>query len=294
MKYVFPIFPGRKIGPLRLSSWGLGNLLFPFARAIKYADEYNLQPVWPTWSQLHIGSWLRREPDKRMYSNLFKKTDYWASSIPTGIVRFKENDLSEFLAHTGDACLEVDNFMVGLFEPLLGYNNHIWHKLATLSRYDLNAARLNSKGTIGVHIRLGDMKKKPDWLTPLNWYSSRIQELKSINPDLRFIIYSDDAGDMLQNILAMPNVSRSPAARPAILDIASLAGSDAVISGKASTFSRWAVYLGGNPVIALASDEYWRRSWDKLSTCPISLCGDEKPIKHQLELLLNPRPLASQ
>lgn len=294
MKYVHPILPGRKIGPIRISSWGLGNLLFPFARAVKYADEHGLELIWPTWAQLHIGSWIRRDPDKRIYSELFKIGNRWRKSLPPRVRRFRERELEAFLAYPGDACLDVDDFMDGAFAPLIGFSNPIWKELTDISKFDINTEREKTKGTIGVHIRLGDMKQKLDWLTPPDWYAARIKEIKALRTNQRFVIYSDDPGDLLQEILTMPNVTRSPVGRPATLDIAALAGSDAVITGKASTFSRWAVYFGKNPVVALAHGEWWRKSWDGVSIYPVSLCGDETPTAKQLDTLLKQTESACQ
>src|SRR5262245_341818 len=56
---------------------GLGNRLFPWARCRVFSHMHNVEMISPTWAQLKIGHFLRREVDMRLYHNLFlrKKDD---------------------------------------------------------------------------------------------------------------------------------------------------------------------------------------------------------------------------
>ena len=60
---------------IRLGGAGLGNILFPWATALVYARNNNLQRIQTTWRNLKIGTLLRKERDKRMYMNLFTNVD---------------------------------------------------------------------------------------------------------------------------------------------------------------------------------------------------------------------------
>ena len=55
---------------------GLGNMLFPWARAVLWSKSYNVSVINPTWYKFRIGPYLRRENDKRRYHLLFKSSGY--------------------------------------------------------------------------------------------------------------------------------------------------------------------------------------------------------------------------
>lgn len=83
MKYVYPNFPKPILnGMIRVAGPGLGNLLFDFAGAIVIAEEIDSSYViWPTWWSVKIGTFIRKERDKRLYLNIFKNTGNYISGI---------------------------------------------------------------------------------------------------------------------------------------------------------------------------------------------------------------------
>ena len=72
--FVFPKFSQGDHFGIRLGGPGLGNLLFPFARAIIYSNKNNIPLINPTWPNIKVGPVLRNERDKRFYIDLFKTT----------------------------------------------------------------------------------------------------------------------------------------------------------------------------------------------------------------------------
>jgi hypothetical protein len=65
----------------RLSGPGLGNCLIPWARAIIYNNRFNIKFVEPTWKNIKFGTFYRGEKDKRLYINLFNKTNNSISGL---------------------------------------------------------------------------------------------------------------------------------------------------------------------------------------------------------------------
>ena len=75
MKYTFVSLGKLESIGVRLGGAGLGNILFPWARAIVYAKEHNLTRIQTTWKNLKLGTFFRKERDKRFYFNLFTEKE---------------------------------------------------------------------------------------------------------------------------------------------------------------------------------------------------------------------------
>src|SRR5690242_9418465 len=55
----------------RIARTGLGNGLFPWARAELFAHDSGARVLAPRWPALRIGPYVRNEPDKRNYGGFF-------------------------------------------------------------------------------------------------------------------------------------------------------------------------------------------------------------------------------
>ena len=75
MKYTFVSLGRLESLGIRLGGAGLGNILFPWARALVYAQENHCIRIQTTWKNLKIGTFLRKEKDKRLYFDLFREKD---------------------------------------------------------------------------------------------------------------------------------------------------------------------------------------------------------------------------
>ena len=61
-----------------LGRGGLGNMLFPWARAEIFCRKTGAQMLAPEWTRVKIGPILRGEKDKRTYMNHFDNEGYIA------------------------------------------------------------------------------------------------------------------------------------------------------------------------------------------------------------------------
>lgn len=72
IRYVYPELPAlRTTAFVRIAGNGLANCLFVYARAVKYAHRTGARMIAPTWFNISLGPYLRRQPDKRHYLHLF-------------------------------------------------------------------------------------------------------------------------------------------------------------------------------------------------------------------------------
>ena len=63
-------------GVATLGRFGLGHRLLAWARCVIWCHQSGAQMLAPNWLGFPIGTWLRREPDKRMYFPLFRSDAY--------------------------------------------------------------------------------------------------------------------------------------------------------------------------------------------------------------------------
>lgn len=82
MNYTFASLGKLESLGVRIAGAGLSNILFPWATALVYARNNNLQRIQTTWKNLKTDTFLRKERDKRMYMDLFTGAD--------GITGFKK------------------------------------------------------------------------------------------------------------------------------------------------------------------------------------------------------------
>jgi len=245
--YIYPQLCDIDLYITRVGALGLGNMLFPYSRALIAARDTGAQLIKPTWGSIPIGPILRREKDKRAYRNLFT---YRQTNVPVikGLERLKL-----LLFHKGD--IEVFHGMEGEFTPILGKENAAYireHLCSILQERNKRALEFNPKDGICLHVRLGDFTRGTEEeikagldnaSTPIQWYVDRIKEIReACGRELQVYLFSDGSDEELFPILDLPHVKRMSFGT-AIADILALSNARLLLAS-GSTFSRWARYLG--------------------------------------------------
>jgi hypothetical protein len=255
--YAYVAFGGTDIGFIRVGGPGLGNLLFPWARATIQEHRHRLVSLAPTWPQLKVGPLLRREPDKRLYLGLMSSRPRDVHGLRRAWVlarvpRVPESELAAALESGGDRVV-VFAGMTGLFSPLRGHAALVREALAKIT---LPAHQcLDEDPFIGVHVRLGDFQRPAgradpgQWnlRTPIAWYCHTVEELRRSLTGATIRVFSDGTSCELAPLLSMPGVTRARE-HSALASIWSLSRATAIV-GSGSTFSMWAAFLGGTPVV---------------------------------------------
>lgn len=247
---------------------GLGNMLFPWARAVIFAHQNQLPILKVQWTQPKIGPLLRGERDARLYLGLFNAEGYvrgWRKWIAlTRRPRVSEYD-SAGVRRVLDRRRGVVLFtgMQGMFEPLLNHRELVReHLLAMLSsrvKAQLSAARGADDRYIGVHVRRGDTvalqygepfpSGPGNRGQPIEWFVRAVQSVRqALGGPKPVRIFSDGSDAELAPLLALENVARS-LDHPSIVDLLLMARSQVLITTSNSSFSMWAAYLGGMPSV---------------------------------------------
>lgn len=244
MKYTFVSLGRLESFGIRLGGAGLGNILFPWARAFVYAQENDCVRIQTTWKNLKIGTFLRKERDKRLYLNLFIGKD--------GVSGFKKFWLLNFSRK-----VKYFRGMNNLFIPFKEKQSCVKEELLRIiNPYHLENARRFNKESIGIHIRLGDFTYSDDekmlrngawnYRLPIKWYQYIIGKFNE-ESDLPICIFSDANEQDLKEILRLKNC-KNVYFGSAISDLIALSNCKVLVSS-ASTFSMWASFLGQMPTI---------------------------------------------
>lgn len=244
MKYTFVSLGRLESIGVRLGGPGLGNILFPWARAIVYAKEHNLTRVQTTWKNLKLGTFFRKERDKRFYFNLFTEKE--------GI-----DGIRKFLLLNFSKKVKVFSGMEGLFGSFKHEHQFIRSELLKIvNPYYLSGVDAFNRDSVAIHIRMGDFQiaqneeilRNGCWnhRLPLEWYKSIIEKIRD-KCDLPIYIFSDGRDEDIRDILDIENCERAYFGS-AISDMLAL-GSAKVLVASASTFSMWASFLGKVPTI---------------------------------------------
>jgi len=251
MKYVYPKFDGIDLYFVRLGGSGLGNLLYPFFKALVYAKKENLGIISPTFLSIKIGPYLRRELQKRNYKYSLK------GSI-TGIRRL-------WLLIFSNEIVTFKSFGDG-FKSLYGYEDFLKEKFKSLTRVDFDEKKYQH--SICCHIRLGDFKQSlgeelsNNTRIPIKWYKDVIKQIRKDDKDLKVFLFSDGYDDELKELIELGNIKNETSTNP-IEDILKLSCSKYLI-GSYSSFSFWGAFFSKGVCVwhenAFNNDEFPMKS----------------------------------
>jgi hypothetical protein len=253
--YAFPqLGEGNEFGLFRFSGTGLANLLFTWARCLVKARQYGLKRISPTWPQISAPRWIRNEPDKRTYHNLF----HAAPDEVTGISRLKllatkrwvpESQLGKEIP---DGAIVVFRKHEGFLAPMVPYQELVCPELLQIVRPEHKGAiQTNFSPDIAIHVRLGDFifgdSSQGNRRIDLDWYIGILKRLRE-NLGFRAVaLFSDGTDEELAPLLAIDGVRRVTFGS-SIADIIGLSRARIFIAS-GSTFSMWASYLGQMPTV---------------------------------------------
>jgi len=246
--YHLPVLSAIDLGFVRSPGPGLGNLLFPIARAIGGVESLGGEMVFPTMAQVKIGTLLRRERDGRFYSDIFRSRTAaeW------------KNWLAAKSVHAVDEGAPIDDAQtcVMRYKGLGDYFLPLAPHQAQVTRWITSNARLKGAITqpfdIGVHVRMADFIDDDGVETGFNvrqswdWYAQAIDQARRDcgSATAQVTLFTDvDPQSALENLgLQSANVVLDPSGN-AITAILNLSKARVLVTSR-STFSMWARFLG--------------------------------------------------
>lgn len=239
---------------------GLGNMLFSWARAELFCKASGAAMLAPLWSNFfRIGPWLRREKHKRYYLSEFVSNPYVRGGRRWLALKcnehYSENDIDKLDLKGGNAVVDFKG-MRGFFAPFLEDQAYIKECLLKISSPDIlnKVAESYDSEFIGVHLRRGDFIRAKMSVVD-DWYVKALRQacVDAGAGNRKIQVFSDASKDELAFLAdAFKDIVFMPKA-PALHDMLLLSKAESIVCTSKSTFSMWAVFLGGMP-------SYWSDS----------------------------------
>lgn len=253
------------LGIFRSPGPGLGNLLFPVARALSGQLRYGGEFVYPTMRQIKLGTFLRSERDRRTYGNILRSRSAreWRNWIAAHVRKtVDEHDFDGSQKGVSVRYSEIGRCFHDLDGPSELIKSWLFRNMCgqvAIAPFD-----------IGIHVRLGDFADidvdkdtgpGDNVRLPLEWYRAALEEARRLldmqAPNI--ILFTDGDPEQVEHGLGIGPLS-SDQSENALIAMLRLAQARLVITSR-STFSMWATYLGGMPAI-------WDRRYDRMRWMP--------------------------
>jgi hypothetical protein len=251
----------------RVGRAGLGNSLFPWARAELFSLQSGAQMLAPRWTSVRIGPYLRQEPEKRRYGGFFRAPHHRHGLSRTLVAalgsRLSETQIDQLSEPSLSPRPRVVEFrgLGNLFEPLAGKHDYIHRQLWQMTLPSLRPdGRQYAGKIIAMHVRRGDLTRQGysqqqlrDEVvehTPLSWFAGMaraVRRERSLH-SIPIVVFTDGSEDELADLLAIDGV-RLHARQAAISDLWALTHAQLLFASGFSTFSMWASFLGSMPTI---------------------------------------------
>ncbi|MES2096936.1 MAG: hypothetical protein V4459_09255 [Pseudomonadota bacterium] len=246
--YHYPWLSHLDLGVVRSPGPGLGNMLFPIARALVGQHRIGGTFVYPTMRQVKFGPMLRGETDKRTYGNILRSRTMrewrdWAAARVAPSIDEQDTSIDARAAR----CI-VYHGLGDYFLPIAPYAPLVRDWLIANGRF---SASLAEPYDIAIHVRMGDFVDQTEdahegfnLRQPWAWYRTALDEARRVSgkkqPTIR--LFSDVAPVVALREIASTGavVDTSGNALTAMLNLSKAR----IIVTSRSSFSMWAAFLG--------------------------------------------------
>ena len=267
MLYHLPVLSRPDFGVFRAPGPGLGNLLFPIARAVIGRQRHGGTLVLPTIRQIKIGTFIRGERDKRTYGDILRRRE--AGEMRDWVCARLAKADDEGVPAGGEVKVIRYEGMAQQFHDLDGHSDLVRAFLAQRSRLPVPQTRFD----VAMHIRLGDFAVSQagaahqNTRIPLEWYGDALSLARKRLGKSRLsgVLFTDDDPARLIDELGLEGFTPEPMGN-ALTSIMALGNADALI-GSRSTFSLWGRYFGSGVAI-------WPSGFDLQKYAPIDESRD--------------------
>jgi hypothetical protein len=252
---------------------GMGNRLFPWARAYLFAKDHGARIIWPTWPHLRRGPLLKGgvnsidffgkiflfgnfTPDHSYVCGFRKqvllKTSKLLSEADIGQIEKTASRSSQVLVFEGYR---------DLFASLAGRQLELKAALTSIASPKVVSELQRNLPPIALNIRRGRDFRDPrdprefettgSLRTPLEWFILTLQRIRNLmGNDIGAYVVSDGDKTDLKPVLSLPNTMHVKNTT-ALADLLSLAQARLLIASGGSSFSAWGAFLSAAPTLCI-------------------------------------------
>lgn len=269
--YLYPRVTKLDFGGFGWFGPGLGNMLFPWARAVIRQNKTGGRLLWPAWRRLLGGNGLRDSlqlhtsgvQDHRLYWGCFRPNKNYLTGWQRAVARRSPAQITEKEVVKEEATLVTFEGVANSFTDLAGAEDIIRRELRDITHPQVwqHVPKADLR-YIAMHVRLGDFlglelqkpgKPLSNARLPLVWYSDILKDLRT-KSSLPVLICSDGSDEELAPLFSIPNVKRYAEFNP-LATLWTLAQAE-ILFCSISSFSAWGALLSGKPSIWYPGTSY--------------------------------------
>jgi hypothetical protein len=253
---------------------GMGNRLFPWARAYLFAKDHGARLIWPTWPHLRRGPLLKGGVNsidffgKIFLFGNFKPDHSYVCGFRKQILLKTSELLSEAdigqvekTASTSSQILVFEGYR-DLFLSLAGREAELKTALTSIASPKVVSELRRSLPPIALNIRRGKDFRDPrdprefettgSLRTPLEWFVLTLQRIRSlVGNDIGAYVVSDGDETDLRPVLRLPNTVHVKNTT-ALADLLSISQARLLIASGGSSFSAWGAFLSAAPTLCIS------------------------------------------
>jgi hypothetical protein len=256
---------------------GIGNRLFPWARAYLFAKDHGAKLIWPNWEHFRVGALfkggvgLRNFPGKIYLLGNFTPDRTYVSGLRKQIIlrtsqKLAEVDTLKAKYDSNSSQIVIFDGVRNLFTDLAGSQAALRNALISIARPAVMSSVQLTLPPIALNIRRGKDFRDPEdpgefvisggLRTPLKWFCMTLQRIRRlVGSDIGAYVVSDgDEGD-LDSVLSLPNTVHIKTTT-ALADLLLISQARLLIASGGSAFSAWGAFLSGAPTLCVPGQSF--------------------------------------
>jgi hypothetical protein len=249
---------------------GLGNKLFPWALAKIFSRETGLPMLRQRWVSIRGGSIIRGGIDYSrigkgilLFDNFCDLPEEVSTLRAFGLGRTVVKDLAaarQIRLDSLEGLIVFSAFSEHNFVELTPYREFLRNEFRRIvkRKWHLDTVTRLPERYVCMHIRWGNEYKMTDdpsvayRKTPIEWFISGAQAIRSKGINLPIVIVSDGGPALLKFFAGIKGVTFS-SSKSAAGDLLALMNADLILGSGPSSYSAWGAFMSGRPYFSCPS-----------------------------------------
>ena len=261
---------------------GIGNRLFPWARAYRFARDHEVKLIWPNWVHFRKGAIFKGDvrwrdfPGKIYLFGNFTPDHTYITGVHKQYILRTSQKLSELdtlkINHKSSSSqLMVFEGFGNCFADIAGSQEVLKNALIRIASPAVMSSVQVMLPPIALNIRRGKDFRDPQdpsefvtsggLRTPLEWFIMTLQRIRRlVGSEIGAFVVSDGDEAELKPVLSLPNTVYIKTTT-ALADLLLISRARVLVASGGSSFSAWGAFLSGAPTLCIPGQSF---SWFEL------------------------------